>query len=100
MQEQTNARRRLGTVKQLYKELGGALTEPAIRDHVYRAEERNLNNGRNLPANGLAPAIIKIGSKVLIDFDLYFAWLESHRLAPRADLPQLRRDLTGESAAA
>ena len=100
MQEQTNERRRLGTVKQLHAELGGALSEPAIRDHVYRAEERNLNNGRNLPANGLAPAIIKIGSKVLIDFDLYFAWLEAHRLAPRADLDQLRSGIGNESAAA
>lgn len=89
---------RLGTVKQLHAELGGALSEAAIRDHVYRAEDRELRGGRRLAANGLAPAIIKLGSKVLIDFDLYFAWLESHRLAPRADLAELRQGSAGRAA--
>ncbi len=91
--------RRLVTVKQLHAELGGALSIPAIRDHVYRAEERTLRGGRRIASNGLAPAIIKLGSKVLIDFDLYFEWLESHRLAPRADLEALRHG-DGEGKAA
>ena len=89
MQNQTTKPRRLVTVKQLHAEFGGALSQAAIRDHVYRAEPRSLNNGRNMKPNGLAPAIIKLGSKVLIDIDLYYVWIETHRLAPMADLDQM-----------
>lgn len=80
----------LVTVRKLHEQYRDALTVPAIRDHIWRAVPRTLPDGRELPANGLAPAILRIGKKILIDRDLYAAWLESHRLAPLAEIQRDR----------
>ncbi len=88
---QGTAPRTLATVTQLHQLLGGSVSEAAIRAQVWAAEERQLKEGRVIKANGLAPAIIKIGRKVLIDVDAYVGWLESHRLAPLADLESVRQ---------
>ena len=86
MPKQSDTPPRLRTVSQLCAELGGVLSQPAIRDHIWRSVERERSDGTVLPANGLAPAIFKIGRKVLIDLDAYLDWLEDHRLAPRVDV--------------
>ena len=85
---------RLRTVAQMHGELGGVLSEPAIRDHVWRSKERVRSDGTVLPKNGLAPAIFKIGRKVLIDFDAYLNWLEEHRLAPRVHIDDYRQGVS------
>lgn len=85
------AQRRLATVSQLADLLGGALSQPAIRSQIWAADDRTLKDGRTIKANGLKSAIIKIGRKTLIDVDVYLDWLESHRLAPLADLDALKQ---------
>lgn len=82
--------RRLRTVAQLVEELGGAISEPAIRAQIYSAEDHVTPGGREIRANGLAPAIIRIGTKILVDLDAYIDWLESHRLAPLVDTERAR----------
>lgn len=51
-----------------------------IRAWIFQAEDRFGSGGARLPGNGLAPAIIRVGRKVLIDRDLFFGWLEGHRM--------------------
>lgn len=76
----------LRTVAQVEKALDGAVTAAAIRSQIYNAQDHILPGGRIIKANGLAPAIIRIGRKILIDFDAYLCWIEQHRLAPLVDL--------------
>ena len=82
--------RKLVTVNQLVELLGGAVTESGLRAQVWAAQDHTLSNGREIRANGLASSIIRIGRKVLVDVPGYFDWLESHRLAPLADLETAR----------
>lgn len=81
---------RLRTVNQLHDVLGGALTTHSIYAQLAGAEERTLANGSRIPANGLAPAIYRVGARILVDLDSYLDWLEAHRLAPAVDLDAAR----------
>lgn len=40
------------------------------------------NGGHISPGNGLAPAIIRIGRKVLIDLDVFDTWVDGQRAMP------------------
>lgn len=51
-----------------------------IRAWIFQAEDRFGSGGVRLPGNGLAPAIIRVGRKVLIDRDEFYKWLERHRM--------------------
>lgn len=51
-----------------------------IRAWIYHAEDRVGSGGVKLPGNGLASAIVRVGRKVLIDRQLFFVWLETHRM--------------------
>lgn len=53
------------------------LTPAAIRAHIFKAEDRFNSRGERIPGNGLAAtgAIIRVGRKILIDVELYGAWL-------------------------
>jgi len=57
------------------------LTPAAVRNQIFRADDRRNSRGELLPGNGLgrAGAIIRVGRKVLIDVDRYGAWLDSLR---------------------
>lgn len=60
----------LRSVAQLADQLP-AFDEPAIRRLIFHAEE-----------NGLAPAIFRIGRRVLIDVGLFNQWIEERRMRP------------------
>jgi hypothetical protein len=59
----------LRSLKQLAAECP-AFTEGSLRWLVF-----------NAPTNGLAPALVRIGSRVLIDRDAFQQWVFSHRQA-------------------
>lgn len=71
-------RRRIATVAQV----AGAypvFSQAALRDLIFKAEDRFNSRGDRIPGNGLAEAgaIIRIGRKVLIDLDAFEAWIDS-----------------------
>lgn len=56
-------------------------TESAWRNLIFRADpivDRRTGMVLN-PGNGLAPAIVRLGRKVLIDLDAFDTWVEQHR---------------------
>lgn len=63
------------TVK-LLAEYEPAFTTSALRNLIYQAEDRKTSKGV-IKGNGLAPAIRRIGSKVLINHQAFLAWIES-----------------------
>ena len=69
---------RLGTVQQT-SERFPAFSQSALRFLIFNADERTNSRGETIPGNGLAPAIIRIGRKVLIDEDKFLEWIEQHR---------------------
>lgn len=54
-----------------------AWTVSSLRNLVWRANDRLNSKGIKIPGNGLAPAIVRIGRKLLIDEKKFFAWIES-----------------------
>ena len=68
------------TVRQ-FSERNPAFTEPSVRNLVFKADSREYSFG-TIPGNGLleAGAIIRIGRKVLIHEERFFAWVEGQRL--------------------
>ena len=62
-------------------EYKNVITESSLRHHVHNAEDRYNSLGEIIPGNGLAPAIIRIGRKLLIDLDVFDHWVESHRVS-------------------
>lgn len=65
------------TVRQL-SERFPAFSEPALRNLIFCAKPRPSSKGI-IPGNGLAPAIIRIGRKVLIDAEQFQDWLRSQQ---------------------
>lgn len=55
-------------------------TESYLRHAIFEAEPRVGSGGTEIPGNGLAPAIIRIGRKILIDLDAFDEWVEAHRM--------------------
>ena len=66
--------RTLLTVPQ-FAEKNRAWTQAALRALILNAEDRVNSRGERLPGNGLAPAIVRVGRKVLIDEQAFFAWI-------------------------
>jgi hypothetical protein len=69
---------RLATVENaaiVFREAGE--TQSAIRANIFKSENRFNSRGEVILGNGLAAtgAIVRRGRKVLIDIDLYAAWL-------------------------
>lgn len=75
--------RRLGTIAQTAKAYP-AFSQAALRDLVFNCEDRKNSRGERIRGNGLAPAVVRIGRKVLIDFDGFEAWIDAHRQAQEA----------------
>jgi hypothetical protein len=67
--------RPLFSVKQ-FSEKHPAFTQPSLRALIDKARERYSSHGV-IVGNGLAPAIVRIGRKVLIDEEAFFRWLAS-----------------------
>ena len=57
------------------------LTVPALRHYIFAAKPQQDSRGRVIAdGNGLAPAILRIGRRVLIDLDAFDDWVASHRV--------------------
>lgn len=67
--------RQLLTVQQ-FSDKHPAWTEPALRNLIFHSKSRKTSRGR-IPGNGFAPAIVRLGRKVLIDEDKFFEVLNS-----------------------
>lgn len=70
------------TVKQ-FSGRNPAWSEPALRNLIFKADTRHSSRGE-IPGNGLieAGAIVRIGRKVLIDEDAFFAWVDAQKGTP------------------
>jgi len=74
---------RLGTVKKMMADPAYSwATESFLRHSIFNADPKMGSNGAQIPGNGLTPAIIRIGRKVLIDLDEFDRWVEAHRMSP------------------
>ncbi|MBY6066221.1 hypothetical protein KUW17_05670 [Leisingera aquaemixtae] len=60
----------------------GWATESFLRHAIFQAEDRLGTGGAVVPGNGLAPAILRIGRKILIDLDEFDNWVEQQRMQP------------------
>ena len=66
--------RMLLTVPQ-FAEKNRAWTQAALRALILNAEDRLNSRGERIPGNGLNSAIVRVGRKVLIDEQAFFAWI-------------------------
>lgn len=67
----------LFTVAQ-FAERNSAFTSAAVRNLIFKADERQSSNGA-IPGNGLIEcgAILRVGRKVLINEERFFNWVEA-----------------------
>jgi len=65
--------RALFSVRQ-FSEKHRAFSQSSLRALIDKARERYSSRGI-VPGNGLAPAIVRVGRKVLIDEEAFFRWL-------------------------
>lgn len=56
-----------------------SFTESAIRNYVFNAKTRSSSKGE-IPGNGLAPHIRRVGSKILINHGGFLSWIASQSL--------------------
>jgi hypothetical protein len=85
MHSKENASPVLRTVAQ-FAERHPAWTQPGLRNLIFAAEDRVGSRGTRVPGNGLgaAGAIVRVGRRVLIDEQKFFAWIaEQQRVAQR-----------------
>lgn len=71
------ATRNLLTVRQ-FSDKHPAWSQSALRNLIFQAQTRKSSRGE-IPGNGLAPAIVRVGGKVLIDEDRFFAWVDAQQ---------------------
>lgn len=71
------------TVKQ-FSERHSAFTAASLRWLIFRAETRVTRSGL-LPANGLAPAFIRCGRKVMIAEQTFFEILQQQNVTGNSD---------------
>lgn len=69
---------RLLTVKQ-FALVHQAFTEPALRNLIFKADNRSSSRGEVM-GNGLleSGAIIRLGRRILIDEQAFFAWVRAN----------------------
>ncbi len=78
--------RDLFTVEQ-FSERRPAWSQPALRNLILNATDRQNSRGERIPGNGLAEAggIVRLGRRVLIDEQAFFRWIaEQQRKANAA----------------
>ena len=71
----------LYTVEQ-FSSKHGAFTPGALRSLIFKANPRQSTKGE-IPGNGLieSGALVRLGRKVLIDEEKFFAWVRSQQQA-------------------
>ena len=69
----------LQSVDETARHLGPAFPAPTLRDLVYHSAPRLAANGELKPANGFAICIVRIGGRVLLDWERLLEWIETHR---------------------
>lgn len=76
------AANQLKTVKQ-FSNANPAFTEPAVRNLIWKAETRPSSRGE-IKGNGLleSGAVIRIGRRILIDEQAFFAWVRGNAAVP------------------
>ncbi len=75
-----DGKRRCARVRDIPNLLGYEwTTESFLRHAIFNSKDRTGSAGTIIPGNGLAPAIVRLGRRVLIDLDRFDAWIESHR---------------------
>lgn len=76
--------RRIATIAQVAAAYP-AFSPAALRDLVFKAEDRFNSRGEKIRGNGLAEAgaIVRIGRRVLIDLDSFECWIDSQRSGAR-----------------
>ncbi len=67
----------LATVRQ-FSEKHPAFSQGALRNLIFLASSRKTSKG-NMPGNGLAIALVRIGRKVLIDEGRFFEWVDQQQ---------------------
>jgi hypothetical protein len=73
-------KRRLARIKDIPTLTGYEwTTQSYLRHAIFDATNRIGSGGSVVPGNGLAPAIIRVGRRVLIDLDRFDEWLEAQR---------------------
>jgi len=70
------------TVKQL-AERYQAWTTSSIRSLILNAEDRINSRGERIVGNGLNPAILRVGRKVLIDEGRWLEWIHEQARSRR-----------------
>ena len=58
-----------------FAEKNRAWTQAAIRALILNADDRQNSRGERIQGNGLSPAIVRVGRKVLIDEQAFFVWI-------------------------
>jgi hypothetical protein len=66
------------TIAQLAADPDCPFSEGGLRWQIFNAHPRISSRG-DTPGNGLAPAIVRVGRKVLIDKAAFLGWLDNHR---------------------
>jgi hypothetical protein len=58
-----------------FAEKNRAWTQAALRALILNAEDRINSRGERIVGNGLSQAIVRLGRKVMIDEQAFFAWV-------------------------
>ena len=56
-----------------------AFSQPALRNLIFHASARRTSRGE-IAGNGLGVALIRLGSKILIDEARFFDWLDQQQI--------------------
>ena len=75
----------------LLAEAERALSTSSIRYLIFQSEPRCAASGETIPGNGLAPAIRRVGRKVLLNHGLFLDWVAGKDIS-QIDPSALMRD--------
>jgi len=67
----------LSTIRQ-FSEKYPAFSQGSLRNLIFLAEKREASKG-TIEGNGLEPALVRIGRKLLIDEVRFFQWIEEQQ---------------------
>lgn len=73
-----SAPRQLLNVSQ-FAEKFPAWSQAALRNLILNAEDRLNSRGEKVSGNGLAPAVVRVRRKVLIDESAFFRWIAANQ---------------------
>ena len=67
-----------------FAEKNRAWTQAALRALILNAEDRVNSRDERIAGNGLSPAIVRVGRKVLIDEKAFLAWIVEQQKSRKA----------------